>query len=323
MFHSAERAGRSRWWRVALVATVFGAMSWSARPVGAADAPAPVEPTPEAIHKADPIPTIDGKLDEPCWAKAAAIPVIYVQDSRPPRKMEEVPMTARYLWDEHYLYIGYEVFDSHLVTLGKGTKKGPPDNQREPAEIWKHGSTDIDVVEFFVSVLDPRFFWELHHNGANQFNEMWMCVPDKSWPISKSSNLMWGILDMKEQYLRDDDEYKLATAVALKPKKDGTPGAVNDGKHDGTGYTAELRIPWFGLGVAQERRVMLTKPNPDPKGQPIPIPGPWKIKGLELSILAVLQNGDLKDRYLRSNPTKTGGFFHYDFAGWPRYKLDD
>ncbi len=57
---------------------------------------------------------IDGKLDEPDWKRAVAIPVNGIWGKKG-KKTESPRMTAKYLWDDFYLYIGYEVFDTNLV----------------------------------------------------------------------------------------------------------------------------------------------------------------------------------------------------------------
>ena len=45
--------------------------------------------------------------------------------------------------------------------------------------------------------------------------------------------------------------------------------------------------------------------------------------GQEMLILAVLQDGDLKDHYHHSSPTKGGGWFHKGAEHYPRYILKD
>ena len=43
--------------------------------------------------------------------------------------------------------------------------------------------------------------------------------------------------------------------------------------------------------------------------------------GQEIRILAVVQNGDLKQRYHHSSPTKPGDWFHKGAEHYPRYVL--
>jgi hypothetical protein len=44
--------------------------------------------------------------------------------------------------------------------------------------------------------------------------------------------------------------------------------------------------------------------------------------GRALRILAVVQDGDLPQRYHHSSPTLPGGWFHHGWDHWPEYRLD-
>jgi len=275
---------------------------------------------PQPIKKATGPITIDGVLDEPAWKEATPVEVKYIwgkvgEASKEPR------MTVRYTWDDQYLYIGYETFDKNLIALGTGEKEGPKGNQREGAQI-SHPTEKVDVVEFFISFGDTRFFWELHHNAANHFNDIWIVVPDESWPISKSTLNRFGIYFGTHEIVQDDPDagVTLKTAVKLKPKKDGKPSTLNDSSDEDTGYVGEIRLPWLGLGapVARESWVAVEKEPGKPKRN---VHGPWKMAGQEMLILAVFQDGDLKDHYHHSSPTKGGGWFHKGAEHYPKYVL--
>ena len=288
-------------------------------PVVGTNAPAylPAEPA----FKATTAPVIDGKLDDACWQAAKTYTVDYVHSTKPPRRAETAPMTVKYSWDDHYLYIGYEVFDKNLVALGKDEKQGPPTNRRQSLEIYKN-DVKVDVVEFFLSMGDMRFFWEIHHNALNQFNDVWCVWTDSSWPVNKSTMTFYGVMFLAQEFIQDEGPYTLATAVHLKPKADGKPSTINDDSDTDTGYTGEIRIPWLGLGVPRARQTTLTRPNPDNPKQPFREPGPWKMEGFEFWALAVSQDGDLKDRYHRSSPYNKGSFFHEDAPSWPRFRCE-
>jgi hypothetical protein len=282
--------------------------------------PAADKAPPQEIKKSPSPITIDGVLDEPAWKEATPIDVTYIwgkvgEASKGPR------MTVRYTWDEQYLYIGYETNDRNLVALGTGEKEGPKGNQREGAQI-SHPTEKVDVVEFFISFGDPRFFWELHHNAANHFNDIWIVVPDESWPISKSTMNRFGIYFGNREIVQDDPDagMTLKTAVKLKPKKDGKPSTINDPSDEDTGYVGEMRLPWLGLGapMARESWVQVEKEPGKPKRN---VHGPWKMAGQEMRILAVFQDGDLKDHYHHSSPTKGGGWFHKGTEHYPMYLL--
>jgi len=256
---------------------------------------------------------IDGVLDEPVWRRAKAVRGDYI--SGQVGKLSNAPrMTARYAWDGDYLYIGYETFDRNLVAVSGQTTDGPPDNRRRGCVIWQPPQK-VDVVEFFISLGDERFFWEIHHNAANQFNDVWCTVFDKSWPVAKSARFPFGIHFGDREFLQDDAESGNTLAMAARPKPKST---VNDDSDTDSGYTAELRVPWFGLGPPTDRQSSITVKSAGTTKQ---VRGPWKMVDQTIMILAVVQDGDLEQRYHHSSPTFAGGWFHKHAADWPRYLL--
>lgn len=283
-------------------------VEFAARSGFAADAPANAEAAGQ-IKKASAAITIDGSLDKPCWKEAATIRADYI-NSKQGVLSDDPHLAVKYTWDEQYLYIGYETFDKNLVALGSGESQGPVDNKREGCEIYKEG-VKVDVVEFFISFGDEHFFWEIHHNAANQFNDVWCTTVDEKWPIAKSSMSSYGIIFGSGEYLKDSGPYKVAMAVKMKPKTDGKPSTVNDPSDEDTGYTAEIRLPWASIGAPRAQQKKADK-NAEPK---------WDMAGQEIIVLAVVQDGDLKERYYHSSPTRKGGWFHTTAALWPRYKL--
>jgi len=263
---------------------------------------------------------IDGVLDEPCWAAAEAVRADYAYGNQ--GTLAVAPkMVARYAWDENFLYVAYETFDANLVAVGKDRHDGPADNRRQGCEIWKP-NVKVDVVEFFLSLEDPNFFWELHHNAANQFNDVWITVIDPAWPLAERSLFPYGIIFGDDQFLADDGPAKFAAAVRLKPKADGKPSTINDESDADAGYTAELRLPWAGLGVPKARRLWRTLPPAEGQDQPRRVAAGWDLAGQTIRILAVVQDGDGAERYHHSSPTRPpGGWFHTSYDYWTRYTL--
>ena len=267
----------------------------------AADPPAPApapHPPPISIQKIDHPLTIDGDLSKPEWKKVDPIRVDYIHGKK--GVLSETPrMTVRYLWDDHYFYIGYEFFSKNLKAQGTGRKEGPEGNEREGAEIFVDGKK-VNVAEFFISFNEPHFFWEIHLNELNQFNDVWCTVVDPSWRVAQQANIPYGIIFNQREFIADEGPYKLATAVKMMPKADGKPSTVNDPSDVDTGYTAEIRIPWYGLGASKSRKTTLQIP-PEKKGDRAKVvPGPWKMAGETMNILAVYQDEDLPDRYYHS-----------------------
>ena len=274
----------------------------------AEDKPVQAVIQPEPMLKAEGPIVIDGVLDEPSWKNATAIRADYI-NSKKGVLSPEPHLTVKYTWDEHYLYIGYETFDKNLTTKSKGNKKGPENNKREGCEIWVGGAKkQVDVVEFFISFGDEHFFWEFHHNASNQFNDVWINALDPNWPISKSSLSNWGLVFNNQEFVNDEGEFTTVMAVKLKPKADGTPSTVNDPSDEDTGYTAELRFPWAGLGAPVAAR-----------GDPKKNETGWKMQNQQILLLAVVQDGDLPERYHHSSPLRSGDWFHKTVPLWPKY----
>lgn len=294
-------------WSLLIVMGCVLGLSVAALAEPAASQPAaPAEPAPVPVYKAAAAPEIDGKLDEPCWRNAVAVTVPYVHGDNKGRSYDPAPMRVKLTWDDRYLYIGYEIDLETPNPEGNGKLQGPDGNQREGCRLI--GTTGpTDMVEFFLNTGDTRFFWEIHHNAKNQFNDVFIIRPDPSWPIAQLSMTRFGLIFNHEEYVKDEGPYTLAIATAK---------AAN-----GKGYTAEIRLPWLGIGAPVSRQTTITIPATQPDKGPTYEPGPWKMAGFEFRVLSVLQSSVLKDRYLRSGPYTGKAWMHEDADKWPAYKL--
>lgn len=271
----------------------------------------PEPPPPAPVYFAAAPVTIDGKLDDPCWQKAQPFRADYINN-----KLGELTPDPRFAvrlaYDEHYLYIAYEIWDKDLQAAGTGQLQGPKGNQRECIQYTRN-ELATDLVEFFVTFDDPQYFWELHHNAGNQFNDVWISVVDAQAPIRKTALCPWGIIFGHEEYVQDEKEYTVAMAVQLKPKADGTPSTINKADDVDTGYTAELRLPLGPIGAPVKRRTA-PKPGEDPKT----FKHHWIMDGQTMRLLAVLlMDGEL--RYLHSSPTRKGDWFHTTVPDYPQF----
>jgi hypothetical protein len=113
------------------------------------------------------------------------------------------------------------------------------------------------------------------------------------------------------EHIQDEGDRTFAGAVSLSPRKDGKPSTVNDAGDVDAGYTGELRLPWYGIGAPLVARTR--------EGDK---PGPWKMAGREISILAVVQNGDTTEHYFTSSPaTLHNAFFIQQAEHFPRYVI--
>jgi hypothetical protein len=264
---------------------------------------APVAPGPVRILKAETPVMVDSVLDEPCWQAAEAIRVEYAF-GKPGVKATTLPGTVRFAWDDNYLYVGYETFDTNLRASGNGLLKGPQGNQREGCELG--GSND--VVEICISFNDPNFFWEVQHNALNNFSDIWVTVAPTNSPFYRSSRTSQGIYWSHKEYL-DEGEWdyaQLERVARPKPNKDGKPSTVNKSDDVDTGYVGEMRLPWKALGPPRE-----WLGNAGPHGQTI-------------TLFCAVQNPDLPPGNYHTYPDlKMSGFFHTTAASWPRYLLVD
>ena len=259
---------------------------------------------------------MDGVLDEPAWQTAEAWPIDYAHGGKQHGQRSTAPCgSVKYTWDDQYLYIGYVVYDENLVAPGSGERQGPPDNRREGLAEYR-ADVPSDRVEFFIVFADDRFFWELHHDAANHLNDIWVMVPDPKWPVYQSTMAgRWKIAFMNQEYVDDQVEvdrttgvrtaFRLATAVTLLPNS--TVSTDNARADKDQGYTGELRLPWFGIGAPVARR----------QGRA------WDMHGQEIRGLAVVENGDLPDRYHSSSPDLPADWFHHGVARYPRFRLVD
>ncbi len=267
-----------------------------------------------SVYRATAPVVVDGVLDDPCWRDAIPVPVAYRHDAHA-QAAERPEMVARFAWDAHCLYIGYEVFDSNLVALASGEEDGPRGNRRPSAVDFLPGSR-LDLAEFFVTFGDSNFFWEIHHSPGGFFNDNWCVAPSRDWPLARSSlTVPLRVLIQRREYLADDGPHTLARAVRLKPRADGQPSTVNDpGDVDG-GFAGEIRIPWTGLGPPRRCR----EGGDWFPGDQLWLGVDWALEGESIGLLAVYLNGDDGGVYYHSGADMPRvRMFHLLAASWPR-----
>ena len=267
------------------------------------------------VYRAAQPVVIDGKLDEPIWQRSVRIEIDYRYSGAGGNRAEKSPGYARVAWDEHYLYLGYETFDTDLRAAPSGEIGGKGRNVRIGAEIggvW-------DVVEIFISLnQDPEHFWEIHHNPLNHFNDIYIIVPsDPQSPLGRS--LPSGIRFITgDDIAGEDPRFTLATAISLVPVVDPETGevsasTVNNPYDTDQGYRGEIRLPWGGIGADWSLRDGQTQA--------------WNMSGQILKLLHVIQDGGLSERYaetlFHSSPTKPSGWFHKGYEHWPAFRLEE
>jgi Carbohydrate family 9 binding domain-like len=170
---------------------------------------------------------IDGKLDDSAWQSAAATSA-FVSVSTGQRDPEsKVQGSAKLLWDDKWLYVGFEVKDQDVV--------GGFDKKQEDPHLWTK-----DCVEI---MLDPdgdgdnKDYYEIQVNPQNlvfdsQFDDYNRPREEPNGPFGHQE---WSS--------------KLESAVRVHGTLDATgQGTVKDKDE---GYTVELRIPWASFGKAK------------------------------------------------------------------------
>ncbi|MBN2288185.1 MAG: carbohydrate-binding family 9-like protein [Candidatus Glassbacteria bacterium] len=127
-----------------------GLLSASIAAGPAVSAPAPA--TRHYVVKRTPAPIFaDGKLDEPAWQKCARIDLVNKSGGPP-----EQATTAMMLWDDRYLYIAFDCWDTHIwSTL---TQHDEALYNEEVVEVFIDADSDGETyVEFEVNPLGALF----------------------------------------------------------------------------------------------------------------------------------------------------------------------
>lgn len=164
---------------------------------------------------------IDGELDEPGWARAATTgPFVNVGTGEAPTP-DELAGSAKLLYDDEALYVGFEVFDDDL--------RGGFDPARIDPHLWLK-----DTVEL---MLDPdgdgdnRDYYEIQVGPQN-------LVFDSAFDAYNQPRV-----EPDGPFGHQEWSAKLQSAVKLR-------GTLDDARED-DGYVVEMAIPWASFGKAK------------------------------------------------------------------------
>jgi hypothetical protein len=145
---------------------VAWALLLAAAPGPRAQAPAPppgraVGPIPRVeVKRAPSALVIDGRLDEAAWKAARPIAFVFPWDKQTGARQ---PTTARLLWDDRALYVGYDCEDADVV-----------------AHHARHDDPtyEDDAVEIFINP-DPRqsFYYGLEMNARGVLYDYFFAFP--------------------------------------------------------------------------------------------------------------------------------------------------
>jgi len=181
--------------------------------------------------------TIDGRLDEPAWRGARSTgPFVDVGSGR---ENPGLPTqgNARLLWDDQYLYVGFEVTDKKVhggwaVDDGGYAPKPPGDGgpgAKKP-HLWEKDTVEI--------MLDPdgdgdnKDYYEIQINPQN-------LVFDTQYDAYNSPNG-----GGRGPFGHEEWSARLTSAVVVH-------GTLDDDSDVDQGYTVEAKIPWASFTKAQ------------------------------------------------------------------------
>ncbi|WP_441290128.1 carbohydrate-binding family 9-like protein [Sorangium sp. KYC3313] len=165
---------------------------------------------------------IDGRLDEPAWQAAATTgPFVNVGTGREDRSLP-TQGEARLLWDDGFLYVGFDVSDRTITG-------GFPEGARDP-HLWER-----DTVEVMIDPDgdgDNKDYYEIQINPQNlvfdsQFDDY---NAPRGGPSGPFGHEAWSA--------------GLTSAVALR-------GTLDDGSDEDVGYVVEAKIPWSSFAKAK------------------------------------------------------------------------
>jgi len=166
--------------------------------------------------------TIDGRLDEPAWQAAESTgPFV---DVRSGQVSPSLPTqgSARVLWDDTFLYVGFEVSD-------KKVHGGWPAGAKD-AHLWEK-----DTVEMMIDPDgdgDNKDYYEIQVNPQN-------LVFDTQYDDYNSPNG-----NGRGPFGHEEWSANLVSAVEVH-------GTLDDDSDVDQGYTVEMKVPWASFTKAQ------------------------------------------------------------------------
>lgn len=166
--------------------------------------------------------TIDGKLSEPAWERAATTGAFIDVGNGKPNPSFPVQGAAKLLWDEKYLYVAFEVTSNDIVGGFSKDVKNPRLWEKDTIEIMIDPDGDGDNKDYYEIQINPQnLVFDTQYDDYNQPKD-----------------------DAKGEFGHMDWESKVNSAVIVDGEMD-KPGA-------GKGYVVEARIPWASFTKAHK-----------------------------------------------------------------------
>ncbi|WP_437755414.1 carbohydrate-binding family 9-like protein [Sorangium sp. So ce1389] len=165
---------------------------------------------------------IDGRLDEPAWQAAARTgPFVNVGTGREDRSLP-TQGEARLLWDDAFLYVGFDVSDG---TITGGFPQGARDPhlwERDTVEVMIDPDGDGDNKDYYEIQISPQnLVFDSQFDGYNA-------------PRGGASG----------PFGHEEWSAGLASAVELR-------GTIDDDSDEDRGYVVEAKIPWSSFAKAR------------------------------------------------------------------------
>jgi hypothetical protein len=107
---------------------------------------------------------IDGKLDDKAWQAAPPIEFVFPWDFQTGAKQKT---TAKLLWDDQYLYVGYECEDSDIVALH--TERDDPTYQDDAVEIFINAKPSQTLTYFGLEMNARAVLYDYVSSDAKYF----------------------------------------------------------------------------------------------------------------------------------------------------------
>jgi hypothetical protein len=167
--------------------------------------------------------TIDGKLDEKAWRRAAATRRFVNVKTGSSNKQFPVNGRAKLLWDEKFLYVAFEVEDKDITG---GFEKGAKDPHlwtKDTVEIMVDPEGDGDNKDYYEIQISPQNL--VFDSRFDDYN------------VPRGSD--------EAPYGHEDWSSGLESAVVID-------GSIDNPKDEDEGYVVEARIPWKAFDKAQQ-----------------------------------------------------------------------
>jgi len=167
--------------------------------------------------------TIDGKLDEAAWEKAASSGEFVDVGTGIVNPRVPVQGQVRLLWDDSFLYVGFDVKDLSIRGGFPNDAKDPHLWERDTVEIMTDPDGDGDNKDYYEIQINPQnLVFDSQFDDYNQ---------PRGGPAGPFGHQEWTA--------------NLESAVVLR-------GKMDDDVEKDDGYVVEAKIPWASFSKAKK-----------------------------------------------------------------------